>query len=75
MQELRKQRLNKVPGIAETLDWAQALAGMHINHLEKSLVESTLGVVLKDWQDIRQTQLSLSELFDKVGIKSKLEEA
>jgi MoxR-like ATPase len=75
MQELRKQRLNKVPGIAETLDWAQALAGMHINHLEKSLVESTLGVVLKDWHDIRQTQLSLSELFDKVGIKSKLEEA
>jgi len=39
------------------------------------LVESTLGVVLKDWHDIRQTQLSLSELFDKVGIKSKLEEA
>lgn len=74
MQELRQQRLNKVPGIAETLDWAQALAGMHINHLEKSLVESTLGVVLKDWQDIRQTQLSLSELFDKVGIKSKWEE-
>ena len=74
MQELRQQRLNKVPGIAETLDWAQALSGMHINHLERSLVESTLGVVLKDWQDIRQTQLSLSELFDKVGIKSKWEE-
>lgn len=75
MQELRQQRLNKVPGIAETLDWAEALAGMHIQHLEKSLVESTLGVVLKDWQDIRQTQLSLSELFEKVGIKSKWEDA
>lgn len=75
MQELRQQRLNKVPGIAETLDWAQALAGMHISHLEKSLVESTLGVILKDWQDIRQTQLSLSELFDKVGIKSKWEDS
>ncbi|MCA0233387.1 MAG: MoxR family ATPase [Bacteroidetes bacterium] len=75
MQELRQQRLNKVPGIAETLDWAEALAGMHIQHLEKSLVESTLGVVLKDWQDIRQTQLSLSELFEKVGIKSKWKDA
>ena len=75
MQELRQQRLNKVPGIAETLDWAEALAGMHIQHLEKSLVESTIGVVLKDWQDIRQTQLSLSELFEKVGIKSKWEDA
>jgi len=75
MQALREQRLNKVPGIAETLDWAQALAGMHITHLEKSLVESTLGVILKDWQDIRETQLSLSELFDKVGIKSKWEDS
>lgn len=75
MQELRQQRLNKVPGIAETLDWAEALAGMHIQHLEKSLVESIIGVVLKDWQDIRQTQLSLSELFEKVGIKSKWEDA
>lgn len=75
MQALREQRLNKVPGIAETLDWAQALAGMHITHLEKSLVESTLGVILKDWQDIRETQLSLSELFEKVGIKSKWEDA
>jgi MoxR-like ATPase len=74
MQELRQQRLNKAPGVAETLDWAQALAAMHIDHLEKSLVESTLGIILKDWQDIRQTQMSLSELFDKVGIKSKWEE-
>ena len=74
MQQLRQQRLNKVPGIAETLDWAQALAEMHITHLDQSLVESTLGVILKDWQDIRQTQLSLSELFEKVGIKSKWED-
>ena len=75
MQVLRQQRLNKVPGIAETLDWAQALAEMHITHLEKPLVESTLGVVLKDWQDIRQTQLSLSELFEQVGIRSKWEDS
>ena len=74
MQQLRQQRLNKVPGIAETLDWAQALAEMHITHLDQSLAESTLGVILKDWQDIRQTQLSLSELFEKVGIKSKWED-
>ena len=73
MQEVRRMKLEKVPGIAETLDWAMALVGMHFDHLEKQIVEDTLGVVLKDWQDIRQAQDSLSELFEKVGIVSKLE--
>lgn len=72
MQEVRQQKLEKVPGIAETLDWATALASLHFNHLEKEVVEETLGVILKDWQDIRQTQDSLSELFEKTGIKQKL---
>lgn len=72
MQELRKEDLSKLPGVAETLDWATALAAMHIDALDKSVVESTLGVVLKDWQDIRQTQLSLTELLEKVGVQTKL---
>ena len=74
MKELRTMRLQKMPGIAETLDWALALASLHIDHLDKEIVESTLGIVLKDWQDIRHTQDSLSELFEKVGITSKLED-
>ncbi len=73
MQELRKMRLEKVPGVAETLDWATALAEMHFDHLDKSLVESTLGVVLKDWDDLRNTQDSLSELFEKVKVKLRVE--
>lgn len=73
MQEVRKQRLEKVPGVAETLDWAMALANLHIDHLDKELVSSTLGIILKDWQDIRQTQMSLSELFERVGAISKLD--
>lgn len=73
MQEVRKQKLEKVPGIAETLDWAMALSSLHIDHLDKSIVEETLGVILKDWQDIRQTQLSLSELFEKMGVISKID--
>ena len=74
MKELRQLRLEKVPGIAETLDWAMALASMHFEHLDKALIESTLGIVLKDWQDMRTAQLSLSELLDKVGVKSKMED-
>ena len=73
MQEVRQQKLEKIPGVAETLDWAMALASLHLSHLDKNIVEQTLGVVLKDWQDIRSTQDSLSELFDKLGIKMKLD--
>ena len=73
MQELRQQRLDKVPGVAETLDWATSLAEMHFDHLDKEIVESTLGVVLKDWDDMRQTQDSLSELFEKAKVHLKLE--
>jgi len=73
MGELRTMRLEKVPGVAETLDWATSLAEMHFDHLDKEVVESTLGVVLKDWDDMRTTQDSLSELFDKVKVKLKVE--
>ena len=72
VQELRKMKLEKTPGTTETLDWAMALAELHIDHLDKGIVEQTLGVVLKDWKDTRQVQLSLSELFDKTGIISKV---
>lgn len=72
MQELRQLRLEKTPGIAETLDWATALAGMHFEHLDKEIIESTLGVILKDWQDIRHTQDSLSELLERTGVTSRI---
>lgn len=71
MQALRQLRLEKTPGIAETLDWAMALSALHIDHLDRSLVEQTLGVVLKDWKDVRHTQLSISELYEKAGVVSK----
>ncbi|WP_367393154.1 AAA family ATPase [Lewinella sp. LCG006] len=72
MQEVRKMRLEKVPGVAETLDWATALTEMHFDHLEPALIESTLGVVLKDWKDMRQAQDSLQELWDRVGVQAKI---
>ncbi|WP_375447991.1 AAA family ATPase [uncultured Fibrella sp.] len=71
MQALRQLRLEKTPGIAETLDWAMALAALHFDHLDKAIIEQTLGVVLKDWKDVRHVQLSLSELYEQTGIVSK----
>ena len=73
MEEVRRMRLEKVPGVAETLDWATALVEMHFDHLDQAIVESTLGVVLKDWDDMRETQDSLGELLNKVNVKLNLE--
>ncbi len=72
MEELRQLKLDKTPGVAETLDWAKALVSMHLDCLDKTIVEDTLGIVLKDWQDIRHATDSLSELFEKTGITSKI---
>jgi MoxR-like ATPase len=72
MQELRKMKLEKTPGLAETLDWAMALSALHIDHLDKSIIEQTLGVVLKEWQDTRQVQMSLEELLEKTGVHTKI---
>jgi len=72
MKELRQLKLEKTPGVSETLDWARALASMHLTHLDKKIVEDTLGVVLKDWQDIRHTQDALSELLEKTGVVSRI---
>ncbi len=54
MESLRGVRLAKVPGVAETLDWAQALATLHADHLDEALVAETLGCVLKDADDIKR---------------------
>ena len=73
MQQLRNMKLEKTPGIAETLDWAWALSALHVDHLDKNMIEQTLGVVLKDWRDTRQVQTSLSELLEKTGVISKID--
>jgi MoxR-like ATPase len=54
MESLRAVRLSKVPGVAETLDWAQALATLHADHLDGELVAETLGCVLKDADDMKR---------------------
>ena len=59
METLRSLRLAKVPGVAETLDWAQALSSLHADHLDEDLVAETLGCVLKDADDVRRFKREL----------------
>jgi MoxR-like ATPase len=53
MQTLRRMKLAKTPGVAETLDWAAALMALHAAHLDEELVRETLGCFLKDESDLR----------------------
>jgi len=54
MEALRRVRLTKVPGVAESLDWAQALVALHADHLDGALIGETLGCVLKDADDMKR---------------------
>ena len=56
VHRLREADLTKVPGIAETLDWAAALMALGAAELTPELVDETLGVVLKYEEDIRQVR-------------------
>jgi MoxR-like ATPase len=71
MELIRKQKLEKVPGVAETLDWARSLVTLHQDHLDPVMVESTLGIVFKDRMDVQYVKDSLSDLFEEVGVKIK----
>jgi MoxR-like ATPase len=53
VHRLRTADLTKVPGVAETLDWAAALLSLGATELDGDTVDETLGVVLKYEEDIR----------------------
>jgi len=52
VQELRDADLHKVAGVSETLDWVAALVALDRDELDESVVEQTLGILLKDHEDI-----------------------
>ena len=53
VQELRTTELYKVPGVAETLDWTAALVSLNENELSPSVIDDTLGVMLKYREDVQ----------------------
>jgi len=67
VQALRKEDLFKAPGVAETLDWASALAELDAIALDPGTVSDTLGVLLKYQDDIARLEGSKTkELIDQV---------
>jgi MoxR-like ATPase len=67
VQAIRKEDLFKVPGVAETLDWATALVELDAVALDPTLVSDTLGVLLKYQDDILKMQGSRAkEILDEI---------
>ena len=56
VQRLRGEELFKLPGVAETIDWAQALTYLNKSELTSGDVDETLGVLLKYQDDIAKVR-------------------
>ncbi len=56
VQGLREQELYKLPGIAETLDWAEALQYLQAQFLDETVVDATLGLILKYQDDVESVR-------------------
>jgi MoxR-like ATPase len=56
VQELRRAELYKRAGVSETLDWAAALVALNRSELDESTVEETLGILLKNQEDIQSVK-------------------
>ena len=68
IQALRLQKLNKVPGLSEAIDWARALQTTGITVLDRAAVENTIGCLLKDRQDISSFKKEMVvPLLEKIG--------
>jgi len=54
VQQLRKTELFKLPGVAETIDWANCLVALDRVTLDPETVNNTLGVLLKYRDDLER---------------------
>ena len=75
VQRLRKEDLFKVPGVAETLDWAGALTELDAVALDPATASDTLGVLLKYQDDIARLDTSkVKALLDEVKAEMRAAE-
>ena len=67
VQHLRNRDLFKLPGVAETIDWTNALIQLDKIDLDPETVNSSLGVLLKYQDDIERVQGSeAAQILDEV---------
>jgi MoxR-like ATPase len=59
-QALRSEDLTKLPGVAETVDWAEALLHLGTTELDERVVSATLGLLLKYQDDVTKIRGGLA---------------
>ena len=62
MQATRTMSLSKIPGVAETLDWSNALVALQATELNEAIVAETLGCFLKDESDVAAFKAELPRI-------------
>jgi MoxR-like ATPase len=67
VQKLRTLDLFKAPGVAETIDWGNALLALDRAELDPATVGSTLGVLLKYQDDIAKVAGATARLIDEAA--------
>lgn len=66
IQALRQEELYKLPGVAETLDWAQALMHLNAERLDATVINATMGIILKYQDDVDKMQrIEVDRLLEK----------
>jgi MoxR-like ATPase len=65
VQGLRGMDLYKVPGVAETLDWARSLAALGATRIDATLVDATLGAALKYQEDLERIRVQVPAMVEK----------
>jgi MoxR-like ATPase len=59
---LRTMDVAKRPGVAEAIDWANALIFLGVDHLDADVAGNTLGAVLKDHDDLEMARASIDDV-------------
>ncbi|MEF8855821.1 MAG: MoxR family ATPase [Haloplanus sp.] len=73
--ELREEAFLKQPGVAETLDWARAVATLRTDgddgHLTAAEIERSLGTLLKEAEDVQRLDAELLERLERAAREAR----
>ncbi len=73
VQELRRLDLYKLPGVAETLDWTAALLALDQTELDPTVIDETLGVLLKYQDDVLKVRGEIArDLLAKATLQAEM---
>jgi MoxR-like ATPase len=67
IQAVRQEELYKLPGVAETLDWAEALNHLGTEVLDTAVISTTLGFILKYQDDVDRLRGRLDQILPVIG--------